>query len=251
MAAQCTESCNLPLIPRLMEMLGPDHSCSCSNKTVLTPLGHHLITCNQSNFRHRCHSLLKCTWRDLGRSAGLSVPKTEPVVFDLCSSGSSSSTSVPGVAPDPTDPGVLHERRLDLIMQNYCPVTMKDAAFDVTVASAHCPSNLKKALARKLVAAQVKTKKDKYRTLCHRQGWLCRDLAVTTSGSSSDSVRDTLSYLTKRSAEESGLHPSQVTFYWRKRLSCALHRSYADGALMQFCAIEVNLTSKPPFSMRL
>ena len=100
------------------------------------------------------------------------------------------------------------------------------------------------------MAAQVKTKKDKYHTLCHREGWLCRDLAMTTSGSSSDPVRDTLSYLTKRSGEESGLYPSQVTFYWRKRLSSRVMRMEHSFVCMQSCAIEVNPTSKPPFSMR-
>ena len=81
--------------------------------------------------------MLKCTWRDLGRMADLSVPNKEPVAFDY--DPPPTSPAVPGVAPNASDPGTLRERRLDLLMHNYCTTTMKDAAFDVTVASSHCP----------------------------------------------------------------------------------------------------------------
>jgi hypothetical protein len=181
----------------------PSYCPACKDR--IEPNGSHFFSCN--SFRqfltHRHDAILR-DFKALASSAGVVTHDKNLTIFRAFNEN------------DLQRPDLLLEKE---------GVNGRDLYLDITVSHPTCPSYVRNGTGKErgyTIRKKIKTKNDKYKEKCERQGLCFSPIVSESFGLASREVIQLISRLAEKSSELSDI-PFELEFsYWKKRISTTL-----------------------------
>ena len=201
---------------RLFQPITTPKSCICSKDNRIDPHCHHIISgCPKEGTRIALHDQIKDTIASIYKYCGLIVKREERHCFQAIDPDNNLRPDISILNP----PNGENQQILDVAIVGPIPGSQK-GVLNITLTQSHQPGIHSE--------RREQQKIKKYYECSQDNNLQFIPFVIESSGRLGTEALQHLQQVAKYGAEQRGCAPSQMLYYLRKRISCALHKAIAN-----------------------